>query len=134
MDTVVPSLSLNIIGTVFTCIFTFINIIRACYSMHMSRHYELENVVRDAVQCVWENFVREKKQKNIWNNLAKIKATTMAVEFVEQRISLTCLCNRARLRRLIIEQVEVRKYGRTFKSSLSIPLTQRKNELEREII
>ena len=108
--------TLENVVTIFTGIYTAINIVRAGYSIYQNRLLELDNVIRDSVQFTWENFVREKKQKNVWNNLAKIKATNLAVDYVEQRISLRCLCNRTRLRRLIIEQVDTRKYGKTYKT------------------
>lgn len=86
--------------------------VRGLYSIHASRVNELNNIVKDAVQYVYETDVKDKKKAKKWTAYSKINATNLAINYVNARISMTCLTSPARLRRMIIDEVETRKYIR----------------------
>jgi hypothetical protein len=104
--------NMNAVITFLTALYTFFNIIRAIYALQATRYVELENVIKDAVQHVWDSYTKERKEQGVWNNVCKIKATELAESYVKKRIRLVFLVNDQRLRRLIKEQVEYRKLGR----------------------
>ena len=62
--------TITTIATSFTAIYSFINILRAAYAFYSTRFIELDNVIKDAVQETWETFVKERKHKNLWSELA----------------------------------------------------------------
>lgn len=98
------------IATLFTAIYTVINIFRVTYHIQVARTNELNAVVKDAVQYVWDTYVyQRKKSDGVWNNLSKIEASNRAYEYVKSRINLCCLADAYRVERLIKEEVNNRK-------------------------
>ena len=102
------------LATIFTTMYACINILRAIYSFRASRLNELNNIIKDAVQDIWDNYVKEKKSKGFWNEIYKQTATEMAIIYVKNRINTWGLVRDIRIRRLIKEQVNIRKKKITF--------------------
>lgn len=95
--------------TVFTALYTFIQVVRGVYGIQNSRYSELRNVIKDGVQFVWDTYVKERKEQGVWNNTCKNKATELCLVYIKEKITLTGLVKKERLIRLIKEEVSYRK-------------------------
>ena len=110
--------SLDTMITVFTALYTFIQVIRAVYGIQSSRFQELQNTIKDGVQFIWDTYVKDRKEQGVWNNTCKNKATDLCIGYVRENMSTKLLVSEHRLRRLVKEAVEYRKIARKDKMKL----------------
>ena len=108
------TIDLNVqnLATIFTVIYTFINMFRVMYHIHITRLVELDNVIKDAVQKTYDIYVKERKYNGIWNNATKIQATEQAYQYVVAQMNLCCLGKKPRIVRQIKDEVAMRKSRR----------------------
>jgi len=101
--------SLENLATIFTVMYTFINMFRVLYHIHVTRMVELDNVIKDAVQYTYDTYVKDRKFNGVWNNATKIQATNLAFEYTINKTNTCCLVKKHRMMRLIKDEVSVRK-------------------------
>ena len=98
--------SLSVASMIYI-ITAFINTI---YQLHISREKELKNLTDEAVNYVWQTYVKEIHKTDNWDNFTKSESENRAIMYIKNRMNcISCVSSDMRLRTWIRNSVENKK-------------------------